>query len=294
MHPIRHPRNVVVLGIGFIAGRRDLRARSRPAGLPHRVGRRHHARCARGRDVAHGVRPDRRLVEGLRPARVCMEALWHSILDLLSKVVMPDWGELIRLLPLGLAGLVDPVVRLDDPPVRDGRSHAACAGPAARRSPRRRSTCRARPTPRSSPRRGAAALLWGTGRRRKRAPRRGGRPRPDAPVLGPRGDPRLRPRHARRDAPGGRPRRSAARRPHARAVVPPAPRRARRRPRSWPASSSAAGSSPPGRSSSSRRSSAGSWTRGRSTSRPRRRTGPGTSRTSRRPAGRAASSRAAP
>lgn len=35
-----------------------------------------------------------------------MEALWHSILDLLSKVVIPDWGELIRLLPLGLAGLV--------------------------------------------------------------------------------------------------------------------------------------------------------------------------------------------
>jgi hypothetical protein len=35
-----------------------------------------------------------------------MDALWHSILDLLSKVVIPDWGELITLLPLGLAGLV--------------------------------------------------------------------------------------------------------------------------------------------------------------------------------------------
>lgn len=35
-----------------------------------------------------------------------MDALWHSILDLLSKVVIPDWDELIALLPLGLAGLV--------------------------------------------------------------------------------------------------------------------------------------------------------------------------------------------
>lgn len=35
-----------------------------------------------------------------------MEALWQSILDLLSKIVIPDWGELIKLLPLGLAGLV--------------------------------------------------------------------------------------------------------------------------------------------------------------------------------------------
>ncbi len=35
-----------------------------------------------------------------------MEALWQSILDLLSQVVIPDWGELIGLLPLGLAGLV--------------------------------------------------------------------------------------------------------------------------------------------------------------------------------------------
>lgn len=34
-----------------------------------------------------------------------MEALYRSILDLLSQVVIPDWGELIKLLPLGLAGL---------------------------------------------------------------------------------------------------------------------------------------------------------------------------------------------
>ena len=34
-----------------------------------------------------------------------MEALYESILDLLSQVVIPDWGQLIGLLPLGLAGL---------------------------------------------------------------------------------------------------------------------------------------------------------------------------------------------
>jgi plastocyanin len=34
-----------------------------------------------------------------------MEALYQSILDLLSKVVIPDWGELIGLMPLGLAAL---------------------------------------------------------------------------------------------------------------------------------------------------------------------------------------------
>lgn len=35
-----------------------------------------------------------------------MEALWHSILELFSLLLIPDWGELVGLLPLGLAGLV--------------------------------------------------------------------------------------------------------------------------------------------------------------------------------------------
>jgi plastocyanin len=34
-----------------------------------------------------------------------MEALYESLLDFLSQVVIPDWGELIALLPLGLAAL---------------------------------------------------------------------------------------------------------------------------------------------------------------------------------------------
>ncbi len=35
-----------------------------------------------------------------------MQELWHSILDLISKVVTPDWGELIELIPVALLGLV--------------------------------------------------------------------------------------------------------------------------------------------------------------------------------------------
>ncbi|MEO8208601.1 MAG: cupredoxin domain-containing protein [Chloroflexota bacterium] len=35
-----------------------------------------------------------------------MQELWHSILDLLSQVVTPDWGQLIALIPVALAGVV--------------------------------------------------------------------------------------------------------------------------------------------------------------------------------------------
>ena len=35
-----------------------------------------------------------------------MQDLWRSILDLISKVVIPDWGEVIRLIPLGLLAVV--------------------------------------------------------------------------------------------------------------------------------------------------------------------------------------------
>ena len=35
-----------------------------------------------------------------------MQALYQAILDLLSKVVIPDWGELIKLIPLGLLAIV--------------------------------------------------------------------------------------------------------------------------------------------------------------------------------------------
>ena len=35
-----------------------------------------------------------------------MQVLYQAILDLTSKVVIPDWGELIKLIPLGLAGIV--------------------------------------------------------------------------------------------------------------------------------------------------------------------------------------------
>lgn len=35
-----------------------------------------------------------------------MQALWNSILELLSRVVTPDWGELIALIPVALLGVV--------------------------------------------------------------------------------------------------------------------------------------------------------------------------------------------
>lgn len=35
-----------------------------------------------------------------------MQELWKSILALLSQIVTPDWGELIKLIPVGLFGLV--------------------------------------------------------------------------------------------------------------------------------------------------------------------------------------------
>jgi len=35
-----------------------------------------------------------------------MQQLYQAILDLASRVVIPDWGELIKLIPLGLAGIV--------------------------------------------------------------------------------------------------------------------------------------------------------------------------------------------
>jgi len=35
-----------------------------------------------------------------------MQDLWRSILDLTSKFVIPDWGELIKLIPLGLLAIV--------------------------------------------------------------------------------------------------------------------------------------------------------------------------------------------
>jgi plastocyanin len=35
-----------------------------------------------------------------------MQQLWQGILDLLSKMVIPDWGALVQLIPIGLLGIV--------------------------------------------------------------------------------------------------------------------------------------------------------------------------------------------
>ncbi|MBI2776972.1 MAG: cupredoxin domain-containing protein [Chloroflexi bacterium] len=89
-----------------------------------------------------------------------MEALWRSILDLLSKIITPDWGELISLLPVALAGLVILWFALT---VRGW----ATVGPA-RRAPSRLTPIAPpdlhMPGPSYAPifaAAGAAALLWG-------------------------------------------------------------------------------------------------------------------------------------
>jgi plastocyanin len=35
-----------------------------------------------------------------------MQAIYQALLDFLSKIVIPDWGELVKLIPLGLLGIV--------------------------------------------------------------------------------------------------------------------------------------------------------------------------------------------
>jgi hypothetical protein len=35
-----------------------------------------------------------------------VESVWNGILDLLSRLVLPDWGGLVALIPLAVAGLV--------------------------------------------------------------------------------------------------------------------------------------------------------------------------------------------
>ena len=89
-----------------------------------------------------------------------MQALYQAILDLASKVVIPDWGELIKLIPLGLLAVVALWLLLV---VR----RYATVGPA-RRAPARLTPVTPdaihMPGPSYAPvvaAIGAAALLWG-------------------------------------------------------------------------------------------------------------------------------------
>ena len=66
-----------------------------------------------------GLRPHRRLVRGLRRRVDDAGRSGQSILDLLSRVVTPDWGELIKLIPVALLAVVALFFALDDPPLRD-------------------------------------------------------------------------------------------------------------------------------------------------------------------------------
>lgn len=89
-----------------------------------------------------------------------MQQLYQAILDLTSKVVIPDWGELIKLIPLGLAAVV--VLWL----LLVARRYAT-VGPARRAPARLTPVTPAElhmPGPSYAPivaAAGAAALMWG-------------------------------------------------------------------------------------------------------------------------------------
>ena len=89
-----------------------------------------------------------------------MQAIYQGILDLLSRIVIPDWGELIKIIPLGLLGIVALWLLLTF------RAYAT-VGPARRAPARRPAVTPAHlhmPGPSYAPivaAVGAAALLWG-------------------------------------------------------------------------------------------------------------------------------------
>ena len=211
-----------------------------------------------------------------------LERIWTRLLQLTAEFVTPDWGAIIGVLPVLFAVIVIAILigvfrRLWIAAGRPSRQ-AADQAEHARRHPHARPLLRpglrgGRRVP-AVPRPG---LRWvHPGPRRDRA-------RPDAPVLAGRGRPHLRPRHRadRAAAPGRDQPGSAARRPHARSVVAPVPRRVRGvrpvpRPRLRRLGPDRRASSP-----SSRPWSAGCPTRSRSIARRSGRTRPATSPTSR-------------
>ena len=125
MHPLRHPRNAIFVGllfvvVGVIYYRPDRRlagrSTTRGSTMLDRPGRRH------GRSWPTCSSPGRRTTD----ARPMLEELWNSILELTAQFVIPDWGALIALVPVFIFVLV--VLSSSS-----GRS----SGSSGRRSPRR-------------------------------------------------------------------------------------------------------------------------------------------------------------
>ena len=78
-----------------------------------------------------------------------IQKLWTGILDTLSKLVIPDWGALIALLPLFVLVAIAPVDRDDVPGLRGPRARGSAAASSSR-CRRPASTRRARRSRRSS------------------------------------------------------------------------------------------------------------------------------------------------
>ena len=90
-----------------------------------------------------------------------IEQAWDALLDFASQFVIPDWGGLIALLPVFIVILV---VLFFARVIYVYATIGPQAGPrpaGAARSPRPASTCRARRTPRSSPRSASFFLFLG-------------------------------------------------------------------------------------------------------------------------------------
>ena len=150
MHPLRHPRNAIFLGLIFIVIGFIYWVVPYVGRLAHRLRRRHDARHPRDRDGADVLRPHRRVSERLGrfppddraglelPPRICLP------------VRHPGLGRPDRA-PAGLhRDPRDPVPRSgwSTSTRRSGRGASASRG--STRSRRPTSTCRARPTARSS------------------------------------------------------------------------------------------------------------------------------------------------
>ena len=212
MHPLRHPRNAVFVGVIFVvigvvywalpyfggchvdyAGVTMLAASS----------------GSRWRSCPTSSSPARRTTEPDRPRPPTdgtAQNLWNGILELTSQFVIPDWGALIALLPVVHGARRDRLLRLGAGPDRlRTRRRPAAARPDRAAHARRASTCPARRTRRSSRRSARSCCSSGSSSAGRSSSSGVDRPRPDAPLLGPRGAPRLRPRRRATHAGSSRP-----------------------------------------------------------------------------------------
>ena len=245
MHPLSHPRNAIFVGIVCVVIGVRLLGRPVRWRLAHRLAGGDDARRARHRDGAHVLRPHRRLAERLggRPARPMLaQTSGTRSSSSTSQFVIPDWGALIALLPVFLARPRRRVLRAGrdprtrrpgrpgapgtDPPVTPAGVHMPGPLVAPILAASGASSCS------SGSSSAGPSLIARAGRARPLAPRTGAARRCATTTTSPASTTTL-PAVVHEGPPPGR--------PHARPVVPAAPRLARRSRSCSAASCSAAG-----------------------------------------------------